>query len=282
MSNRVTRLSAAWLLLPWLAQFAVGCDDRSWSGVSRDVSHGSAGTASDVGYANEIAREPAMPTMDDEDAGAEALRVQAEECRPYTDEVLELSAYADDFPEPGPDVGLKWRPEVAGMYVVDLTSIGPYDATLTLLDGLCEGSELAPTRGLIEGWPGFSFPALSDHDYTFVIEGGREQVASVQLSIALGCEEVDEAHCLRVGSDGEPECGMRVTLDAYTDQASCMAMHAPGEADAQCPDTTWRGEVVNGCCSPEGECGHLDGDLGCHNLAQLDGVAAPSCEPKQD
>jgi len=275
MSDPSNRLSAAWLLLPCLSQLATGCADESWAGVSRDVSRGSA-TASDLGYAR-APKEVADTEI--EDAGMET---RTGECRTYTDDVLELSGYEDDFPETGPDVALTWRAEEAGIYIATLVSTGPYDATLTLLDGLCEGRDLPPTRGLIDGWQGFSFPAVPGHDYTFVIEGGPEQVEGVQLSIELACEEVDDTHCLRVGEDGEPECGVRYTLDQYTDQATCMAMDAPGEADVQCPDTEWRGKTVTGCCNPEGECGHLDDQLGCHNLAQVDGVAAPSCEPARD
>jgi hypothetical protein len=176
---------------------------------------------------------------------------------------------------------MTWRPEVGGTYVASLSSTGPSEATFEVLDGSCEGRRIGSIQGLFGAWSGFSFVALPDRNYTFVIEGDPD-VVTVQLSVTLGCERTDDAHCVREDDDAEPECGMRYTLDAFSDHATCVPMHAPGSVDEECPGTTWRGADVAGCCKPDGECGHLDDSLGCHDLAQADGAWAPSCTPDED
>jgi hypothetical protein len=195
--------------------------------------------------------------------------------------VLELSGYADDFPELGADIALVFRPEQAGAYVASLATTGSDHARFYVLDGHCEGPAVGAIQGMIGAWSGFSFEALADHEYTFVIEADAE-VETVQLTVALGCELLDDAHCVVAGDHGDPECGVRYTADTSTDGASCMPMNAPGEVDAQCPDTTWRGKDVEGCCKPEGMCGHFDEQLGCHDLALADGAWAPDCVPDED
>jgi hypothetical protein len=207
------------------------------------------------------------PKTGHDDAGIVDLTHADTECLPYTDEELVGSEYADDLPEPGPDLSLTFRPEVTGLYVAELR--GADDATFEALLGECDGDLVTPIAGIDGAWPTFTFVATKDQVYTFVIEVGVEG-QNVQLSIELGCEHVDEAYCVRDDGDGAPACGMRYVQGEFADGTSCVAMKVEGTLDARCPDTLFRDEVVKGCCRPSGECGHLDPDLGCHDLAQDD------------
>ena len=218
------------------------------------------------------------PATSDKDAGdAAAWRPEAEECRPYTNAVLELDGYEDDFPEPGPDLAMTWQPDAPGVYVATLTSTGPTRASLQLLHGDCGGTPIGPIQGLEGAWPGFTFVAEPDQQYTFVIEGQAE-TETVHLAIELGCEHVDDMHCVRADDDGEPECGVRYAVEEGTDHMRCEPMHAPGDVDARCPDTTFRDDLAEGCCKPNGVCGHLDPELGCHDLAHADWAWSPPLE----
>lgn len=195
-------------------------------------------------------------------------------CEPYTDAEHEMVGKADAFPDPGPDLGMTWRPEVVGVYVASLAVSGDGSATFYLLEGECGGSLVAPIAGIDGAWPGFAFVASPEHAYTFVIEADPG-VETVQLSIALGCDHVDDRHCVREDDEGEPVCGLRYAADHTADDTSCEPIDAPGDEDARCPDTTFRDQLVEGCCRPSGECGHLDSELGCHTLAQTDWASEP-------
>ena len=260
-----------------------GCRGESWVDVPR-ASSADSRTQSET-WRSEVSNDaglPAEPTaadgggMDGSD-GSDGWRTAEEECRPHTTEVLELEGYADDFPVVGPDLAMTWQPKEAGVYVATLTSTGEVRAQLTLLAGTCMGTELGAIQGLEGAWPGFAFVASPDEHYTFVIEGQAE-TETVHLSIELGCAHVDDAHCVRAGDDGKPECGVRYAAEEGTDHMLCEAMHAPGALDARCPDTTFRGAEVEGCCMPDGVCGHLDPTLGCHDLAHADWAWSPPLE----
>jgi hypothetical protein len=271
------------VLVSSTACLSAGCrGEESWVDVPRATS---AETRNQTeSWQSELSNDAGLPPQErtleptDGDAGgSDGWRTADEECRPHTTEVLELEGYADDFPVPGPDVAMTWQPKEAGVYVATLTSTGAIRAELSLLSGTCMGTELGAIQGLEGAWPGFAFVASPEEHYTFVIEG-QDETETVHLSIELGCAKVDDAHCVRAGDDGKPECGVRYAAEEGTDHMLCEPMHAPGELDARCPDTTFRGAEVEGCCMPDGVCGHSDPVLGCHDLAQVDWAWSPPLE----
>lgn len=223
--------------------------------------------------ASDAGKDPAALTARDDEPDARPPNANRE-CEPYTDDAREMSQYADDFPEPGPDLAMTWRPDAPGVYVVSLVHTGEGIASFQVLSGTCHGTQVPPIQGLEGEWPGFSFVASPDQQYTFLIEA-EVGVETVQLSVELGCEHTDDAHCVREGDEGEPECGLRYSADQNADHMSCEAIEAPGEVDSRCPTTTFREQVVEGCCRPSGECGHLDPELGCHDLARTDWAWSP-------
>jgi len=274
------RVLVASLLVSCTSGLIAGCRGESWV----DVPHAAPATGraqSEAGWAEatgDAGQALLSPTVDDEDAGnVGSWRTAEEECRPHTSDVLDFQGYADDFAAPGPDVAMTWRPAVAGLYVAILTSTGPVRAELSLLRGTCGGTPLGAIQGLDGAWPGFAFEASPEEQYTFVIEG-QPETETVHLAIELGCNNVDDAHCVRADRDGHPECGVRYAVTESTDHMRCEPMHAPGEVDERCPDTTFRGDLAEGCCKPDGVCGHLDSELGCHDLAHADWAWSPPLE----
>jgi hypothetical protein len=241
----------------------LACQGQHWTEASHETA-----SASPRRLTRDAKLSDDEPEMSEVDASIEqSTRAADEECQPYTDEELDGDGYADDLPAPGPDLSMTFRPEVAGLYVAELR--GAADATFDVLLGECEGDLVTPIAGIDGAWPTYTFVATPDQVYTFALELGVEG-QNVQLSIELGCEHSDEAYCVRADDEGEPACGMRYVQGEFADGTGCVAMQVEGTVDERCPDTIFRDEEVQGCCTPSGDCGHLDPDLGCHDLAQDD------------
>lgn len=75
------------------------------------------------------------------------------------------------------------------------------------------------------------------------------------------------------------ECGARVRLFG----PSCLSPRSPGSVDLSCPSLHVPGSgELQGCCSPDGHCGHFDrfGNLGCVPGGPDD--AGDTCTPRPD
>jgi hypothetical protein len=226
------------------------------------------------------AADAAAPTHDGEDAGESpgtsadagrthdagvaheiAQRTDDEECRPYTPDRIDFSGYTSDFTgyaESWPDVVLIWRAPETRLIRPVVESDNDL-AEVLRADG-CTGRLPFPQTG--NGGVDLLLQVEAGTSYMLVIKAPRG-TRWVRLSMEPACTDKDATCMYPDGADGLM-CG--VWFDTG-DGPDCLELHAPGEIDARCPDTDWNGERVEGCCQPDGTCGHFDAKLGCHDHA---------------
>jgi hypothetical protein len=186
-----------------------------------------------------------------------------------------------------PLISLRWRADESGLYAVQASSDWTDGLQLVVLAGGCDGAPvpydpLDPNQGDLAPYQGANTPpapseralhVAAGDEYTFEVHARiarrTPRPVLLRVDVTLICAEGTAGACVDA-TNGELSCGVQYGVPASAPEVECAERAAPGAIDERCPDTTFGpdSERVEGCCRPDGVCGHVDPILGCHMYAQ--------------
>lgn len=186
-----------------------------------------------------------------------------------------------------PLIALRWRADQPGLYAVQASGDSADGLRLFVRAGGCDGVlvpyspldsfqlDIVHNQGVVvtPAPPNRALQVAAGDEYTFEVHGriarGMPRPVLVRVDVTLVCPEGTPDGCIDA-SGGALSCGVQSGDPASASDLECHDQPAPGEVDQRCPDTIYGpdNERVEGCCRPDGVCGHFDPVLGCHLRAQ--------------
>jgi hypothetical protein len=301
--NNTPAIVGRWLLLAALSVSAPACGDdtdpdlsalpQGDSGAPRSRDGGATASGNGSAPGDDAGGSASRDVRDDPDAGGDPDDAAAASshgaCLPYEarsfdvtpgpEEPYSSSALWGVTSIDSPLILLRWRAAEPGLYAVDATSDSIGGLQLVVRVGGCDGVEVpyvppdhsqADLASIPHDHPPPWRRALqvaAGDEYTFEVHGQIERRVPrpvlVRVDVTLVCAEGAEGACV-YGDEEGLSCGALASpLDPV-----CFERDEPGTADERCPDTIYDNERVEGCCRPDGVCGHLGPLLGCHMHAQ--------------